>query len=67
MLQAARFRLVIVHDDAEREYLVETACEKLLAAGEQGSWTMVSMTNDWKTVFNYFLANHEQYMTKVTC
>jgi phosphoserine phosphatase len=51
MLQEARFRLVIVHDDAEREYVVTAAAEKLLAAGEQGGWTMVSMKDDWKTVF----------------
>ena len=25
--------------------------EKLLAAGEQGGWTMVSMKDDWKTIF----------------
>jgi len=51
MLQQARLRLVVVHDDPEREYLVETACEKLIEAGEQGGWTMVSMKNDWKTIF----------------
>ena len=51
MLQEARFRLVIVHDDAEREYVVTAAAEKLLDAGQQGGWTMVSMKNDWKTVF----------------
>jgi phosphoserine phosphatase len=51
MLQEARFRLVVVHDDEEREYVVTSACEKLLAAGEQGGWTMVSMKDDWKTIF----------------
>jgi phosphoserine phosphatase len=51
MLQAARFRLVVVHDDEEREYVVTAAAEKLLAAGEQGGWTMVSMKDDWQTVF----------------
>ena len=51
MLQEARFRLVIVHDDAEREYEVTAAAEKLLAAGEDGDWTMVSMKDDWKTIF----------------
>jgi phosphoserine phosphatase len=51
MLQAARFRLVVVHDDAEREYVVTAAAEKLLEAGENGGWTMVSMKDDWKTVF----------------
>jgi phosphoserine phosphatase len=51
MLQAARFSLVVVHDDPEREYLVTSACENLIAAGEHGGWTMVSMKNDWKTIF----------------
>ena len=51
MLQAARFRLVVVHDDEEREYVVTAAAEKLLAAGEQDGWTMVSMKDDWQTVF----------------
>ena len=51
MLQAARFSLVVVHDDAEREYEVTSACEKLLEAGKQGGWTMISMKNDWKTIF----------------
>jgi phosphoglycolate phosphatase-like HAD superfamily hydrolase len=52
MLQEARFRLVVVHDDEEREYVVTAGAEKLLAAGEQGGWTMVSMKDDWKTVFS---------------
>ena len=51
MLQEARFRLVVVHDDEEREYVVTAAAEKLLAAGEKGGWTMVSMKDDWKTIF----------------
>jgi phosphoserine phosphatase len=51
MLQEARFRLVVLHDDAEREYAYTAAAEKLLAAGEKGGWTMVSMKNDWKAVF----------------
>lgn len=51
MLQEARFRLVIVHDDAKREYVVTAAAEKLLAAGEQSGWTMVSMKDDWKIIF----------------
>jgi phosphoglycolate phosphatase-like HAD superfamily hydrolase len=51
MLQEAKFRLVIVHDDDEREYVVTAAAEKLLEAGRQGGWTMVSMKDDWKTIF----------------
>jgi phosphoglycolate phosphatase-like HAD superfamily hydrolase len=52
MPQEARFRLVIVHDDDEREYAYTAAAEKLLAAAEKGGWTMVSMKDDWKTVFS---------------
>jgi len=52
MLQAARFRLVVVHDDEEREYVVTAGAEKLLDAGKKGGWTMISMKDDWKTVFN---------------
>lgn len=51
MLQEARFRLVIVHDDEEREYAYTAAAEKLLETGRQGGWTMVSMKRDWKSVF----------------
>ena len=52
MLQEARFRLVIVHDDEEREYVVTAGAEKLLDAGKKDGWTMVSMKDDWKTVFS---------------
>jgi phosphoglycolate phosphatase-like HAD superfamily hydrolase len=51
MLQAARFRLVVVHDDPDREYVTTAAAEKLLTAGYQGGWVMVSMKNDWKTIY----------------
>jgi len=51
MLQEAKFRLVIVHDDAEREYETSAAAEKLISAGHEGGWTMVSMKDDWKNVF----------------
>lgn len=51
MLQEAQFRLVIVHDDDEREYAYTTAAENLITATKQGNWTIVSMKDDWKTVF----------------
>ena len=51
MLQEARFRLVVVHDDEEREYATTASAEKLLEAGRQGGWTIVSMKDDWKTIF----------------
>jgi phosphoserine phosphatase len=51
MLEVADFGLVVVHDDEEREYATSAAAEKLLEAGERNGWTMVSMKNDWSTVF----------------
>lgn len=51
MLQEARFRVVVVHDDEEREYAYTAAAEKLLDAGQKQGWTMVSMKDDWKTIF----------------
>ncbi len=53
MLEVADFALVVVHDDAEREYAYTEAAENLIAAAEQGGWTMVSMKNDWNTVFEF--------------
>lgn len=51
MLEAARFALLINHDDAEREFAYTKAAERSLAkAGELG-WTVVSIRNDWSTVF----------------
>ncbi|UCC51717.1 MAG: haloacid dehalogenase-like hydrolase, partial [Anaerolineaceae bacterium] len=52
MLQEASFRLVVVHDDEEREYATTVGAEKLLEAGRQGGWTLVSMKDDWKTIFS---------------
>ena len=52
----ARFSLYVHHDDAEREYAYD--CKDALARLDQGldeaaarGWTVVSMKNDWKTVF----------------
>ncbi len=51
MLESARFALLVNHDDSEREYAYTDAAEKSLTkAGELG-WTVVSMKNDWATVF----------------
>jgi phosphoserine phosphatase len=51
MLEVADFGLVVVHDDEEREFATTAAAEKLLEAGELNGWTMVSMKDDWNTVF----------------
>lgn len=51
MLEAAKFAVLVNHDDAKREFAYTKAAEKsLVKAGELG-WTVVSMKNDWSTVF----------------
>jgi phosphoserine phosphatase len=51
MLECARFGLLINHDDAEREFAYTASAEASLAkAGELG-WTVVSMKDDWNTVY----------------
>ena len=57
MLQYARghkgltLALLVHHDDAEREYAYDGGTEKALQLAPQGGWVVVSMKNDWKTVF----------------
>jgi phosphoserine phosphatase len=52
MLTTAKFALLVNHDDADREYAYTKAAQKSLArAGELG-WTVVSMKDDWTTVFS---------------
>jgi phosphoserine phosphatase len=51
MLETARFALLIRHDDVAREFAYDAGAQRALArAGERG-WTMVSMKDDFETVF----------------
>ena len=51
MLEAAKFSLLANHDDADREFAYAKGAEKSLdKAGELG-WTVVSMKDEWTTVF----------------
>jgi len=44
-------RLLLLHDDAEREFDYTAGAEQVLErAGTQG-WTVISIKNDWTTVF----------------
>jgi len=52
MLEAARFALLINHDDDEREYAYTGGAEKSLAEASERDWTIVSVKDDWKTVFD---------------
>ena len=43
--------LLLVHDDAEREYDYLTGTDKVMSAAAQSPWMFVSMKRDFKTVF----------------
>jgi phosphoserine phosphatase len=51
MLESARFALLVHHDDAEREFAYDAGAEKALAAAKAHGWTVVSVKEDFKTVF----------------
>jgi hypothetical protein len=48
---AAALRLVVLHDDGEREFDYTAGAERVLDHADQFGWTVVSMKNDWTTVF----------------
>jgi phosphoserine phosphatase len=50
MLESAKFRLFINHDD-EREYAYKSGAEKILKIAKDNEYTIVSMKNDWKDIF----------------
>jgi phosphoglycolate phosphatase-like HAD superfamily hydrolase len=58
----ARLKMLVLHDDAEREYVygpanglpdtkVGTFSQELMDEAEQKGWVVISMKNDWKTIF----------------
>jgi phosphoglycolate phosphatase-like HAD superfamily hydrolase len=51
MLESARFALLVNHDDEEREFSYTNGAEASLAKAKELGWTVVSMKNDWTTVF----------------
>ena len=44
-------RLLVLHDDAEREFAYTSGAEKALSEANTRSFTIVSIKNDFKTVF----------------
>jgi hypothetical protein len=57
-----RLRMLVLHDDAEREYAYGPAnglpdtkvgafSQALMDEAEQKGWVVISMRNDWKTIF----------------
>lgn len=52
MLRYCRgMRLLVQHDDAEREFAYTAGAERALDDAEELGWTVVSMREDWATVF----------------
>jgi hypothetical protein len=52
----ARFALIVHHDDAEREWAYDRKSgvgklDKALDEANAKGWTVVSMKEDWKTIF----------------
>ena len=44
-------RLLVLHDDGEREFAYTTGSEQALDQADADGWTVVSVKNDWDTVF----------------
>jgi phosphoglycolate phosphatase-like HAD superfamily hydrolase len=47
----ASLRLLVLHDDAEREFEYTGGAEQALERADTSGWTVVSVKNDWATVF----------------
>ena len=45
------FQLIVNHDDSVREYFYQEKDSASLKAAAQNKWHVVSMKNDWKTIF----------------
>ena len=60
-------RLVLLHDDAEREFDYTTGADQALARADRDGWTVVSIKNDWAAVFpelETFTYSHYQRATQ---
>ncbi len=44
-------RLLLLHDDADREFAYTSGSEQALERAAGQGWTVVSMKNDWSTIF----------------
>ena len=52
MLRTARSGLLIRHDHAGREFAYETGAVMALAKAKERGWTVMSMQNDFKVIFD---------------
>jgi hypothetical protein len=45
-------RLLLLHDDAEREFDYVGGAERSLEQAKAQNWNVVSMKNDWAAIFD---------------
>jgi phosphoserine phosphatase len=45
--------MLVHHDDAEREYAYDQGAEKAIQMAKHQGWHLISMKNDWQTVFGF--------------
>ena len=50
-LSLPALRVLLLHDDAEREFAYTAGAERALEAARAESWTIISMRDDWRQVF----------------
>lgn len=50
-LSSPALRLLVLHDDAQREFDYVAGAEKALDAARTQGWNIVSMQHDWRTIF----------------
>jgi hypothetical protein len=48
---APALRLLVVHDDAKREFEYTAGAEQVLNAAQTHGWTTVSIKRDWHEIF----------------
>src|SRR4051794_96148 len=48
----AALRLLLLHDDDEREFAYTAGAEEVLERAKADNWSVVSMKTDWSTVFD---------------
>jgi hypothetical protein len=46
-------RLLVHHDDGEREFAYDAGAEQALRTADEQGWGVVSMRSDWKRVFAF--------------
>jgi hypothetical protein len=44
-------RLLVVHDDADREFEYTAGAEEALQRAKERNWTVISIKDDWEKVF----------------